>query len=84
MVIICNSRIDRSDAAKRDEHFINLLNNIRVGKCSEDNVKQHHMKKLPAKNAHPYVTLMFAKNRPKDNYNACKIGRSIHFEVKSY
>ena len=40
---------------KVDENFINL-NNVRVGKCSRDNVKQLQMRKIPIKNAHPYAT----------------------------
>ena len=37
---------------KGDENFVNFLNNIRVGKCSEDNEKQLQMRKIPIENIH--------------------------------
>ena len=30
-----------------DENFVNILNNIRIRKCSEDIVKQLQMRKIP-------------------------------------
>ena len=47
---------------KGDENSVNILNNIRIGKCSEDNVKQLQMRKIPIKNLHlmpPYCLLKF-------------------------
>ena len=37
---------------KGDENFVTILNNIRVAKLSEDNVKQLQMRKIPIKNVH--------------------------------
>ena len=54
--------------------YIQILNNIHIGKYSEDNVKQLQMRKIPIGNLHPDSTLLFAENSPKDNYNASKIG----------
>ena len=59
---------------KGDENFVNILNNIRIGKCSEDNVKQLQMRKIPIENEYPDATLLFAENSPNDDYNASKIG----------
>ena len=67
---------------KGDENFVNILNNIRIGKCSEDNVKQLQMRKIPIENVHPDATLLFAENSPKDDYNASKIGQLNHLEIK--
>ena len=64
---------------KRDENFLNILNNIRIGKSSEDNVKQLQMIKIPIENVHTDATLLFAKYSPKDDYNASK-----NKSVKSY
>ena len=55
---------------KADENSVNIFNNIRIGKCS----KQLQMRKIPIENVHPDVTLLFAENPPKDDYNASKIG----------
>ena len=60
----------------------NILNNIRIGKCSEDNVKQLQMRKIHIENVHPDATLLFTENSPKDNYNASKIGQLCHLEIK--
>ena len=54
---------------KRDENFVNILNNIRIGTCSEGNVKQ-------------LQTLLFAENYLKDDYNASKIGQLNNLEIK--
>ena len=61
---------------KGDEHFVNILNNIRTGKCSEDNVKQLRLRKIPIENVHPDATLLFAENSPKDDYNARSVKSS--------
>ena len=45
---------------KGDKNSVNILNNIGIGKCSEDNVKQLQMWKIPIKNLHlmpPYCLL---------------------------
>ena len=57
---------------KGDENFLNILNNIRIGKSSEDKVKQLQMIKIPIENVHTDATLLFAKYSPKDYYNASK------------
>ena len=67
---------------KGDENFVSILNNIRIGKCSEDNVKQIQMRKIPNKNVNPDPTLLFAESSPKDDYNASKIGQLNHLEIK--
>ena len=67
---------------KGDENFVNILDNIRIGKCSEDNVKQIQMRKIPIKNVHPDATLLFAENSPEDDYNASKIAQLNHLEIK--
>ena len=67
---------------KGDENFVNILNNIRIGKCSEDNVKQLQMRKIPIENVHPDATLLFTENSLKDDYNASKIGQLNHLEIK--
>ena len=67
---------------KGDENFVNILNNTRIGKCSEDNVRQLQMRKIPIENVHPDATLLLAENAPKDDYNASKIGQLNHFEIK--
>ena len=59
---------------KGDENFVNIFNNIRIGKCSEDNVEQLQMKKIPIENVLLDGTLLIAENSPKDDYNASKIG----------
>ena len=67
---------------KGDENFVNILNNIRIGKCSEDNVKQLQMRNIPTEDVHPDATLLFAENSPKGDYNASKIGQLNHLEIK--
>ena len=67
---------------KGDENFVNILNNIRIGKCSEDNVKQLQMRKIPIENVHPDATSLFPENSPKDDYNASKIAQLNHLEIK--
>ena len=62
--------------------YIQILNNIHIGKYSEDNVKQLQMRKIPIGNLHPDSTLLFAENSPKDNYNASKIGQLNYVEIK--
>ena len=47
---------------KGDQNFVNILNNICTGTCSEDNVKQLQMKKIPIENVHRDTTLLFAEN----------------------
>ena len=47
---------------KGDENSVNILNNIGIGTCSEDNLKQLQMRKIPIKNLHlmpPYCLLKF-------------------------
>ena len=49
---------------KGDENSVNILNNIRIDKCSADNVKQLQMRKIPIKNLHlmpPYCLLTFLR-----------------------
>ena len=60
----------------------NVLTDIRIGKCSEDNAKQLQMRKIPIENFHPDATLLFAENSPKDDYNATKIGQLNNLEIK--
>ena len=72
MVAICNGRIDWSDATKRGWKFLNILNNIRTGKSSEDKEKQLQKIKIPIENVHTDATLLFARYSPKDYYNASK------------
>ena len=67
---------------KGDENFVNILNNIRIGKCSEDNVKQIQMRKIPIKSVRPDAILLFAENSPEDDYNASKIVQLNHLEIK--
>ena len=67
---------------KRDENFIDLRYNTRVGKCSKDKVKQLQMRKIPTRNKHRHFTIMFAKSSLEDDYNACKTVQLNHFEVK--
>ena len=40
------------------------------GKCAELNVKQLQIIKIPIENVHSDVTLLFAENSSKDDYNA--------------
>ena len=47
---------------KGDENFVNILNNICTGTCSEGNVKQLQMRKTPIENVHRDTTLLFAEN----------------------
>ena len=84
MVVICNGRIDWSDWGneKGNENLVNILNNISIGKCSEDNVKQLQMRKIPIKNVHPDANLLFAENSPKYYYNTSKMGQLNHLETK--
>ena len=67
---------------KGDENFVNILNDIRIAKCSEDNIKQLQMRKISIENVHPDAFLLFAENSPKDDYNASKIGQLNHLEIK--
>ena len=67
---------------KWDEKFVNILNNIRIAKCSEGYVKQAQMRKIPMENVYPDATLLFAEISPKDDYNANKIGQLNHLEIK--
>ena len=67
---------------KGDENFVNILDNIRIGKCSEDNVKQIQMRKIPIENVNPDATFLFAESSPKDDYNASKIGQLNDLEIK--
>ena len=82
MVVICNGRTDWSDAQKGDKNYENILNNICIGKCSEDNAKQLQMRKITIENGHPDTALLFTENSSKDDYNASKIGQLYHFEKK--
>ena len=67
---------------KGDEDFVNILNDIHIGNCSEDNAKQLQMRKIPIENVHPDATLLFAENSPKDDHNASKIGQLNNLEIK--
>ena len=67
---------------KGDENFVAILNDIRIAKCSEDNIKQLQMRKIPIKNVHPDALFLFAENSPIDDYNANKIGQLNHLEIK--
>ena len=67
---------------KWDENFVNFPNNIRIGKCSEDNEKKLQMKKMPIENIHSNATLLFAGNSPKDDYKASKTDQLNHLEIK--
>ena len=67
---------------KGDGNLVNIVNNIRIGKCFEDNVKQLQMRKIPIENVHPDATLLSAENSLKDDYNASKIGQLNHLEIK--
>ena len=67
---------------KGDENFVNNLNNTRIGKCSENNVKQIQMRKIHIENVHHDATLLFAENSPKDDYTASKIGQLNHLKIK--
>ena len=66
-----------------DKNFINILNNIYIGKCSEENVKQLQLRKIPIESVHPDATFLFAGNSPKDDYNASKIGQLNYLERKN-
>ena len=50
--------------------FIDLLNNIGVIECSEDNMKQLQLQKIDLNSVPLHVTVIFAENKPKDEYNA--------------
>ena len=67
---------------KEDETFIDVLDNIRVGECSEDNVKQIPLRKIDLNSVPLYATVIFAKNKPKDEYNTWKLNQLNHFEIK--
>ena len=67
---------------KESEDFVNILNNIRIDKCSKENVKQLQMRKIPIQNVPPDVTLLFAENSPEDDYNASKIAHLNYLEIK--
>ena len=67
---------------KGSEDFVNILNNIRIDKCSKENVKQLQMRKIPIQNVPPDVTLLFAENSPEDDYNASKIAHLNYLEIK--
>ena len=67
---------------KGDENFVAILNDIRIAKYSEDNIKQLQMRKIPIENVHPDAFFLFAENSPIDDYNANKIGQLNHLEIK--
>ena len=68
---------------QRGHHiFIDLLNNIRVGQCLSDNKIQLHHRKIYIKNSPPDVTLIYAENKPKDNYNRSKLSKLNYSEIK--
>ena len=67
---------------KGDENFLCILNNICIGKCPENSVKQIQLRKIPIENVHPDATLLLAENSPKDDYSASKIGQLNHLEIK--
>ena len=67
---------------KGDGNFVNILNDIHIGKNSEDNVKQLQMRKIPIENVNSDATLLFAENSLKDDYNASKISQLNHLEIK--
>ena len=60
--------------------FIVLLNNIRVGECSEDNMKQYQPRKIDLNLDASLI--IFGENKPKDECNACKLSQLNHFEFK--
>ena len=47
---------------KSDKTFICLLNNIRVGECSEDNMKQLQLRKKDLNSVPHDATVIFAEN----------------------
>ena len=67
---------------KEDENFVAILNDIRIAKCSEDNIKQLQMRKIPIENVHPDAFFLFAENSPIDDYNANKIAQLNHLEIE--
>ena len=64
------------------ETFINLFNNIRAGKCTKNNLKQLLFKKINIDRVPPIATLIFAENKPKDDYYAHKLIQFNYFEIK--
>ena len=68
---------------QRGHHiFIDLLNNIRVGQCSSDNKIQLYHRKINIKSSPPDATLIYAENKPKDNYNTSKLSKLNYSESK--
>ena len=66
---------------KCDKTFVCLLNNIGVGDCSEDNLKQLQLRKIDLNSVPLDATVILAKNKP-NKYNACKSSQLNHFEIK--
>lgn len=64
------------------ETFINLFNNVRVGKCTKNNLKQLLLKKINIDRVPPIATLIFAENKPKDDYYAHKLTQFNYFEIR--
>ena len=58
------------------------MKNLEIFKCSEENVKQLQMRKVPIQNVYPDATLLFVENSPKDDYNASKVAQLNHLEIK--
>ena len=49
--------------------FTDLLNNIPVVQCSNDNKIQLQERKINIKNSPPDATLIYAENKANDDYN---------------
>ena len=64
-----------------DQTFIDLLNNIRLGQCSNDNRVQLQQSKINIKKSPPDATLIYAENKSKDDYNTSKLSKSNHPEI---
>ena len=62
--------------------MIGLLNNFRVGECSEDNMKQFQLRKIDLNSVPRNGIVIIAENNPKDEYNACKLSQLNQFEIK--
>ena len=67
---------------KGEKTFIGLLNNIRVGECTEDNMRQLRLRKINLNSVPVDATVIFAENKSNDEYNACKLNRLNQFEIE--
>ena len=55
---------------------------IILGECSEDNMKLLKLRKIDPNSIPLDATVIFAENKLKYEYNACKLSQLNHFEIR--